>query len=65
MNCWIFRKCAPRVRLLCPAHPDNGMRCWKVTGTMCDGGKVKMASLAEKIDYCRNCDFYRNFAEHY
>jgi hypothetical protein len=63
MDCWEFKHCAPVVRDTCPAHPDRGRVCWKVTGTKCDGGVVEKASLAEKIDFCRRCAFYQTHAQ--
>ena len=63
MNCWELTKCAPEVRKDCPAHPDRGDSCWKVTGTMCGGGLVRKATLAEKIVFCRSCAFFRKHVE--
>jgi len=65
MECWSFMNCAPAVRSACPAHPDQGRICWKVTGTKCGGGKVEKASLAEKIGYCRECGFYQEHAQRF
>lgn len=65
MDCWLFMKCSEAVRNSCPAYPDNGRRCWKVTGTMCDSGRIQKASLQEKIVFCSRCDFYRKFAERF
>ena len=62
MNCWDFMKCQADARHGCPAYPDRGLECWKVTGTMCNGGSIQMASVAEKIAFCRKCEFYQNFA---
>jgi len=63
MECWEFMKCSTKVMQDCPAYPDKGKSCWKVTGTMCDGGKVRMSSLLEKIEHCKECDFYIEYAE--
>ena len=62
MECWEFMKCSIEVRGECPAFPDNGTYCWKVTGTMCDGGRIKMADKQEKIEHCRQCEFYSKYA---
>jgi len=61
MNCWDFKKCG-EVRGNCPAYPGYGLDCWKVTGTMCDGGKIEKASKKEKIAFCQSCDFYQTYA---
>lgn len=65
MDCWAFKKCATVVRDSCPAHPENGKRCWKVTGTKCDSGRIEKATRLEKITFCNKCDFYRTYAERY
>jgi hypothetical protein len=62
-NCWEFRRCTPVARALCPAHPDHGRRCWKVTGLRCDGGLVAKRTVEEKLAYCRGCDYYRLHAD--
>ena len=62
MDCWEYKTCGDKERLACPAHPDKGLECWKVTGTMCDNGKIAMATVSEKILHCRTCDFYVNYA---
>lgn len=63
MECWEHLKCSDSVRGSCPAYPDRGRSCWKVTGTMCDGGRMRKATVAEKVEHCRNCEFYINYAE--
>ena len=65
MDCWEFKACGDKARLACPAYPDKGLECWKVTGTMCDNGKIAMATVLEKISFCRKCDFYVNHAAKY
>jgi len=62
MNCWEFMNCKVETHNACPAHPDKGLDCWKVTGTKCSGGMVEKASLEEKVLYCRKCLFFREFA---
>ena len=42
--------------------PDKGMDCWKVTGTKCNLGLLEKATLHEKIECCRSCDFYKAYA---
>lgn len=65
MNCWDFRHCPEPVRTSCPAYPDKGTDCWKTTGTKCDSGRIEKATLAEKIAFCRTCDFYNVYANKY
>jgi len=36
---------------------NAGRACWLVAGTFCDN--VVSGTFAEKIDTCRNCDFYK------
>ncbi len=62
MNCWEFMECVPETYKNCPAYPDKGLDCWKVTGTKCDHGRLEMASLFEKVDFCKNCKFYNEYA---
>ncbi len=58
MNCWEFKKCPPERRDSCPAYPDRGRDCWRVTGTMCGG--VKQADLHTKLEKCRECTYYQS-----
>jgi hypothetical protein len=59
-NCWEIIECPPEVCEACPAHPDNGRECWKLTGTKCAGGSIEKMSLTRKIMHCRNkCAFYK------
>lgn len=65
MNCWEFKKCgreaggAKAVELgVCPAYPNHGNHCARVTGTLC-GGKVQ-GSFALKLKNCMECDFYKS-----
>ncbi len=62
MNCWEFTKCGESTYRTCPAYPDKGLDCWKVTGTRCAKGTMEMATLAEKIQYCRDCGFFKTYA---
>lgn len=75
LNCWEYRKCGrepggnkAETDGVCPAavektfdtfnHGVNaGRACWLVAGTFCDN-KIS-GTFAEKIDTCRNCDFYK------
>jgi hypothetical protein len=60
-NCWEHEDCPEEVRKSCPAYPDMGKECWKITGTRCAQGKYEYTSLSEKIIYCRNhCRYYRD-----
>ncbi len=61
-NCWEFMECPGKVRDTCPAYPDYGRECWKLTGTICRGGKAAMTTYEEKILSCRNdCQFYKTY----
>jgi hypothetical protein len=61
-NCWDAENCSDDIRNSCPAYPEMGKSCWKITGTKCANGKVEKLSLSEKIIYCRNeCEFYRKY----
>lgn len=65
MNCWEFMQCDEGTFQMCPAYPDKGLDCWKVTGTKCGKGAMEMATPAEKIGHCRGCDFYKTYAHKY
>jgi hypothetical protein len=61
-NCWEVIGCPEEVRKDCPAFPEHGRECWKVTGTTCGAGKYRMAAISEKILYCRSeCDYFRRY----
>ncbi len=62
MNCWEFRRCPEKTFAVCPAYPDKGLDCWKITGTKCNLGRLEKATLNEKIEFCRTCDFYKTYA---
>ncbi|MBI5189786.1 MAG: hypothetical protein HZA22_03805 [Nitrospirae bacterium] len=62
MDCWDFMKCDPGANGGCPAYPEKGRECWKVTGTKCDGGKQEKASRVEKIVHCSKCGYYLEHA---
>ncbi|GAB4389511.1 MAG: hypothetical protein Kow0025_15330 [Thermodesulfovibrionales bacterium] len=60
-NCWEYMDCPADTRLGCPAYPDMGRECWKVTGTRCGRGAIEQRNHTEKILYCRGqCPFYQN-----
>jgi len=65
MDCWNFMRCGENTYENCPAYPNKGRECWKVTGTKCDHGKIEKASIAEKIDHCRSCGYYSDYAQKY
>ncbi len=63
MNCWVMMRCPREVYKTCPAYlKRRGRDCWKVTGTKCDQGRLEMATLAEKIAFCRKCRYYQTYA---
>jgi len=57
MNCWDYKKCEKSQRNACPAYPNAGRVCFVVEGTCCDG--ESQGPYAEKIERCRECEFYR------
>ncbi len=62
INCWEFMRCQKETFLGCPAYPERGQDCWKITGTRCERGTIEKKSLDEKVKYCRTCDFFRSHA---
>lgn len=65
MNCWEFKKCGREANGLkarelgiCPAYPDNGKCCARISGTLC-GGEIQ-GSFALKLANCMKCDFYQS-----
>ncbi|MFZ3207994.1 MAG: hypothetical protein WA140_04060 [Geobacteraceae bacterium] len=65
MNCWEFKKCSQETRTHCPTYPENGKRCWKVTETKCDAGRLELATQQEKVIFCRKCEFYKTYADRF
>jgi hypothetical protein len=66
VECWDFKNCQPEVRESCPAYTRQmGHDCWKITGTMCAAGVLRLATLGEKIQHCRHCEFYLKYAHKY
>lgn len=58
--CWEFMNCPDEVCSACPAYPEYGFECWKLTGTKCNSGAFFKTSFEEKILHCRNeCEFYK------
>ncbi|HAK58769.1 MAG TPA: hypothetical protein DCO77_00055 [Nitrospiraceae bacterium] len=62
MNCREFKKCPEETHRNCPAYPDRGLECWKVTGTRCERGIMEKSSVFLKIEHCSKCDFYVQYA---
>jgi methyl-accepting chemotaxis protein len=58
MNCWEMKNCPTDRRDNCPAYPDRGPECWKVTGTMCGG--AEQGDMTKKIEKCRECNYYQS-----
>jgi hypothetical protein len=56
MNCWEFKKCGRETD--CPAYPDHGTECARVTGTLYEG-KVQ-GIFGMKLTTCMHCDYYRS-----
>lgn len=74
-NCWEFKNCGREPggikagkEGICPAAEEKtfdtfnhginaGRACWLVAGTFCDD--EVSGTFAEKIDTCRNCNFYK------
>lgn len=61
MNCWEIIKCSEVYRKRCPAYPDKGFDCWKLTGCMCKGGTMQTATIIEKVKICKGCTFYKQY----
>ena len=63
MNCWEFKKCGreqggEKVEDfgVCPAYPDHGTTCARITGTLCDG--EVQGTFPTKLGHCMSCGFY-------
>lgn len=68
MNCWEFKICGREAggakeceSGVCPAYPDKGTQCARVTGTFCAGGM--RTSFPMKLSMCLKCNFYTS--KHY
>ena len=57
-TCWEFKKCNPERKNTCPAYPNRGNDCWRVTGTKCGG--VEQGDVHSKLAMCRKCDYYNS-----
>ena len=55
--CWEIKNCPEDRKLTCPAHPEYGDTCWKVTGTLCGG--EKQGSYAKKMARCLQCEVHK------
>jgi chemotaxis signal transduction protein len=53
-KCWEAKNCN---KMDCPAYENRDLRCWIISGTFCHD--ELQGSFHEKIDACRECDFYR------
>jgi methyl-accepting chemotaxis protein len=58
-KCWEVLKCPQDRKESCKAFPDNGTKCYTVTGTMCKG--VKQGSPLKKLAECEKCSYYQKF----
>jgi len=54
VRCWEKKNCSKKN---CPAYHKQGIRCWLVAGTFCDG-KVQ-GEFALKYKSCTECDVYQ------
>ena len=64
-NCWEYKKCGREAGGVnaatlgvCPAYPDHGRHCARVTATLCEG--EVQGSFAAKLAACLQCDFYKS-----
>ena len=46
-DCWEVMDCPEEVRETCPAYPDHGKECWKLTGTKCAQGMHDMRDVSD------------------
>lgn len=53
-KCWESKKCGKEE---CPAYGSKDLRCWMISGTFCRD--EIQGSFHEKIEACRQCDFYQ------
>lgn len=54
--CWDVKDCPTDRRDNCPAYPNEGSKCWMVTGTMCGGSQ--QGSFIHKMQKCKACNVY-------
>lgn len=58
--CWDILNCPAERQVQCPAFPNNGMKCWEVDYTWCDG--QMQGEAADKKDKCGKCLVHKNSA---
>jgi len=56
IHCWEIKNCPTDRRNTCPAYPNDGSKCWMVTGTLCGG--IEQGSYHQKMTKCNQCDVY-------
>jgi chemotaxis signal transduction protein len=54
-RCWIEKQCGKEG---CPGYENTDHRCWMISGTLCRD--EIQGSYREKIEACRQCDFYQS-----
>ncbi|WP_099468392.1 methyl-accepting chemotaxis protein [Konateibacter massiliensis] len=52
-KCWEIRECNEPD---CPAYKSENLKCWEMTGTLCDG--VVQGNAASKMTNCKKCEVY-------
>lgn len=57
-GCWVAKKCGKKE---CPGYENPDHRCWMISGTFCRN--EIQGSFREKIQACRECDFYKAMQE--
>jgi hypothetical protein len=63
-NCWEVNGCPEDIFSHCPAYPDFGRECWKVTGNVCGKGMYKKANVFDKLLYCRSeCEYFKSYLD--
>ena len=58
IKCWIAKECGKKEY---PAYENRDHRCWMISGTFCRN--EIQGSFHEKIEACRQCDFYHAMQE--
>lgn len=56
--CWDILNCPAERQVQCPAFPNDGINCWEVDYTWCDG--QMQGAAADKKVKCGKCPVYRN-----
>lgn len=54
-RCWLEKQCGKEK---CPGYENSEHRCWMIAGTLCRD--EIQGSYHEKIEACRQCDFYQD-----